>query len=221
MSFHLRADRYLVTKQWLASQLDEQLRKTGYIHYGHFIGSMQVRGVTKYFLFWSPFLNGTFHIGTTDPSLGWGHLQTCTTSWFWSAWISRVLYHGFIAYFYYSTGYITSKRTNISRGIWIISSLLWVLTMSALMAPSAFFGYTQDGTWLLIEFLWSFPFMLSSLLILVNHTFFPETVLISYEQIHRARQLYKQLDLSQNVIKDLGVKTVKSYIDGLPSDLMQ
>lgn len=166
------------------------------------------------------FLDGQFVFGTGGPSAD-NALTFVSTSWIWTVWINRIMLHATIAYTYLTTKHYRNRRTNISRWFWIIGSILWVWIMLWLMVPSGFFGYAQDLSRSYIEVLAFTPFVIVSIMVVINHTVFPEAVVITHSQILRAKKLYSKVGLKDNIVNDLGISFVKSYLDDLPEELLE
>jgi len=59
-------------------------------------------------------------------------------------------------------------------------------------------------------------------LLLILHIFYPEAVLTSYEQLHRVKFIYSELDShlkTGNFVKDIGVVTITNYLNSIPENV--
>lgn len=61
--------------------------------------------------------------------------------------------------------------------------------------------------------------LITQIVLLTLHIFFPEAVLFSYEQLVKASKSYKAIELGKNKIQSLFLDRIKSYLKSLPDEL--
>jgi hypothetical protein len=139
---------------------------------------------------------------------------------FWVSWFARLYYHSFIGIVFYRSKKLNDiKRIRWSKNLWILHSILWVFPMVIFIINNGILQHPQDGSgpiWLVYVILT--PISLAAAIIMILHIFYPEAVLITYEQLHRAKKLYN-IVLTHNPVKDFGLSTLKNYMDSIPKEL--
>lgn len=156
----------------------------------------------------------TFNVIFYEAFPGWGALNL------FSLQTSRVILHLLVVYVFLSTKFERTSRTVKSHLLWITSSLLFALSMGWGFIFSFVFVDLQQILGLeLLSFSFEFLLQISFTLILINHIFFPESVLFTHEHIGIAMKAYDKLKLSCEVSPDRGINRIKSYLDSLPGEL--
>jgi hypothetical protein len=131
--------------------------------------------------------------------------------------INRILLHGFVVYAFITCEWEETPRSRISRRIWIISSAIWVLGLTYANIISFIPGINFFD---MIPFaIFIIPIDICFALLLINHIFYPESVLFTHEQIGRALKIYPRIQESFEKHPDRGTKYIKQYLDSIPEDL--
>ncbi|MCE7733320.1 MAG: hypothetical protein GPJ54_00485 [Candidatus Heimdallarchaeota archaeon] len=105
-----------------------------------------------------------------------------------------------------------NKRVMFARNLWIATSSIHLLAQSLNLGANLLQIPFEDWP------LWFFYIVVigvtvSGLLILVNHIFFPEAVLITTTAYHKAAGLYATIGKKEKLIPDIGIGAIISYFE--------
>ena len=54
---------------------------------------------------------------------------------------------------------------------------------------------------------------------MINHIFYPEAVLVSHVQYHRAKDLYKKVEKHDSFIYDIGIDAITKYLEAARKEI--
>ncbi|MHA2245383.1 MAG: hypothetical protein ACXADY_10495 [Candidatus Hodarchaeales archaeon] len=129
---------------------------------------------------------------------------------------NRAFFHFFVVYAFISCNYQETPRSKLSRKIWIIASATWVFSM-AYGAILAFVLAIPDTPLTFAIFV--IPIDIGFALLLINHIFYPESVLFTHEQLGRALKAYPIVEEATKENPDWGINRIKWYLDSIPEDV--
>jgi hypothetical protein len=124
----------------------------------------------------------------------------------------QILLNSYIVYCFISTpAFITqSSKAKMARNLWILYFL------GRVVQNIVAYYFVLSGNWtdyILVNAL------LSGVVLLILHIFYPESVLISFEQLHRAKHIYKKVQIKGNIIAKIGISNIQNYINSIPDEL--
>ena len=104
------------------------------------------------------------------------------------------------------------KRVKIARDLWISAGLI------ACIPPILAIGH-HFSFWTTTELIYNVFYLLGLINIAYVSIRYPESLLISYVQIGRARNLYKSIQVD-SIQKEFGLSSLVEYLQKLPKDII-
>jgi hypothetical protein len=112
-----------------------------------------------------------------------------------------------------------NKRVNHSKFLWILSASIWGTAQLIVCSHLLLFQIAIDQLSFIELILIVSLVTIAQVPILINHIIYPEAVLLSYEQLHRARDLYKRITPRGNVLEQYGMVQLRDYLDSIDYNL--
>ena len=136
---------------------------------------------------------------------------------------SWVVIYIYLAYIFITMDIVKgSRRGKESKILWTFSLLgPWVTMVIVAVMMISGIGFLEMPLWLLTVALY---FTVSSgIFQTINHVFFPEAVLLSHIQIHRALKMYKisQKRSIRIPLVNLGMDTVLNYVQSAKATIVK
>lgn len=121
-----------------------------------------------------------------------------------------------IFYVFFTTDSVDiNKRVIYSRRIWMLWAMMFFIKIPPLLYYNVILQRFPSETPLWALYVILVPQVVAAGLLIILHVFFPEAVLISHEQVHRAHNLYGRINLKGNIINDIGISTIHSYLESV------
>lgn len=132
---------------------------------------------------------------------------------------NRLTFHSCIVYAFITCKWEETPRARISRIIWIIGSLIWILALIYFFILVFIVEFENNIEWLPFA-IFIIPIAVGYGFLLINNVFYPESVLFTHPQIGRSLKFYSRVEEVVENNPDRGMNYLKQYLDSIPEDIL-